>query len=55
MPLLAEVTTTPSKAIHLKLAKPTSKKPAAEKHTAKAILKLKQQIKQFRLTKNLQI
>lgn len=40
MPLLADVITTPNKAIHSAFAKPTSRKPAADNNTAKKILKL---------------
>lgn len=42
MPLLADVITTPRRAIHSALAKPTSRKPAAEKATARAIRTLKE-------------
>lgn len=42
MPLLAEVMTTPSRAIHSAFAKPTNRKPAAEKATAKAMRTLQE-------------
>jgi len=51
IPLLADVMITPNRAIHSALANPTSRKPAAEKATARAMRKLEIKIYLLAFTK----